>query len=397
MSVLSGIGTTGAFAATANAGATRSQLAGAAIARGAKLMRDGQYREAIPEFQRAIGYEPRSSVAQRYIGRAHALLGEREQAVNAYRRGVSVAPDSVDARTDLARIYQQYGRLDEAEKEYLAVQRLDRNSVPTAATLGYLYLGQGRHAEAEAQFQRLARLAPRDPGSHRALGQVRLEQGRPQEAIAYLKRALAISPRDAGALADLGRAHIGLGDLDRAEALVEDLYRQGSDQAAAYAYQLQLEMLTPQIAYLDPGTTTFRSTLGPNTALSTLDESLAVPGASKRFELVLTFNQAMDAASVQNIYNWDISRAQGGPAGFYNFGVTQHPDREVALRPLPVAVRYDPVTRKAHIYFDITQNAQGNGVMDPSHWVFRFRGTDASGNPMDPRGDQYSGSVGGSF
>lgn len=397
MSVLAGIATTGAFSARTGAAAQRSQLASAALARGAKLMRDGQYREAIPEFQRAIGYQPGSSVAQRYIGRAYARLGEREQAVNAFRRGVAVDPQSVEARTDLARIYQQYGRVGEAEQEYLAVQRQDPSSTSVSATLGYLYLGQGRHAEAEAQFQRLARLAPRDAGSYRALGQVRNEQGRHEEAITYLKRALAIDPRDPGSLADLGRAYVGLGDNERAETLVQDLYRLGSTQASAYAYQVQVEMFTPQIAYLDPGSSTFRSSLGPNTPLTTLDPAFETPGATKRMELVLTFNQGMDAASVQNIYNWGISRANGGEAGFYNYGVTQNPDRQVSLRPFPVAVRYDPVTKKAHVYFDITQNALGNGLIDPSHWVFQFRGTDASGNPMDPRGDQYSGSVGGAF
>lgn len=397
MSILSGIATNGAFTVSGGGAAARSQLASSAIARGAKLMRDGQFREAIPEFQRAIGYQPDSSVAQRYIARAYQRLGDREQALNAYRRGVSVAPDSIEARTDLARAYQQYGRLEEAEKEFLAIQRRDPNSVSTTATLGYMMLGQKRFGEAEAQFQRLVRMTPKDSGAHRALGQLRNEQGRHSEAIAHLKRALTLDVRDVGSQAELGRAYIGLGETDRAETIVEDLYRTGSDQASAHAYQLQLEMFTPQFSFLDPGSTTFRSTLGPNTALSTIDPSLADPGATKRMELVLTFNQGMDAASVQNIYNWGISKANGGPAGFYNFGVTQNPSREVSLRPLPVSVRYDPVTKKAHIYFDITQNAMGDGVMDPSHWVFQFRGTDAAGNPMDPRGDQYSGRVGGPF
>lgn len=397
MSVLSGISVDGVFSVSSNAVAQRGQLANSSLARGAKLMRDGQYEEAIAEFQRASGYQPGSSLAHRYIGRAYARLGNAEQAVKAYQRGVAVEQDSIEARTNLAHAYQQYGRLAEAEKEYRSLQSRDPGSVSVAASLGYLYLGQQRYSEAEGQFQRLARLAPGDPGSYRALGQLRNEQGQHSEALGYLKRALSIAPSDPASLAEMGSAYVGLGDTDRADTIVADLYRIGSDPANAYAYQLQLEMFTPQIAFLDPGSSTFRSSLGPNTALSTLDPALAEPGATRRLEIVFSFNQAMDAASVQNIFNWNIGRASGGEAGYYNYGVTQNPGREVALKPLPFAVRYDPITKKAHVYFDITQNAAGDGLMDPSHWVFRFGGTDASGNPMDPRGDQYSGSVGGPF
>lgn len=397
MSILSGIGGDSVFAAASQSTVSRSQLASAALARGAKLMQDGQYREAIPEFQRAIGYQPDSSVAQRYIGRAYALLGEREQAVNAYRRGVSVAPDSIDARLDLARIHQQYGQLEKAEEQYLAVQRRDPSSVSITASLGYLYLGQGRFAEAETQFQRLVRLTPNDSGARRAIGQLRNEQGRYDEAVVELERALRLDARDAGALSDLGFAYFGLDDRERAEAVLEELYRFETDEANALAYQLQLEMFTPEIGFLDSARSTFRSSLGPNTSLATLDDKLAEPGETRRFEMVFTFNQPMDAASVQNQFNWSISRANGGEAGLYNYGVTQNPGREVSIKPVPFAVRYDAENNRAYVYFDITQNATGDGVMDPSHWVFRFSGTDAAGNPMDPRGDEYSGSAGGAF
>jgi hypothetical protein len=43
------------------------------------------------------------------------------------------------------------------------------------------------------------------------------------------------------------------------------------------------------------------------------------------------------------------------------------------------------------VYFRITQNATGDGLIDPQHWVFKFSGTDVSGNPMDSRGDEYDG------
>ena len=109
------------------------------------------------------------------------------------------------------------------------------------------------------------------------------------------------------------------------------------------------------------------------------------------FSMVFRFNQAMELVSVQNAMKWSISKAPGGAGGVYNNGVTLYPAREVEIMPIPLAVRYDPVTREATVYFRITQNATGDGLIDPQHWVFKFSGTDANGNPMDPRGDEYDG------
>ena len=84
-------------------------------------------------------------------------------------------------------------------------------------------------------------------------------------------------------------------------------------------------------------------------------------------------------------------------SGVYNHGANLNPDREVGIMPLPFSVRYDPEKQTATVYFQVRQNANGDGRIDPSHWVFQFGGRDASGNLMDRRGDQYSGYVKSAF
>jgi hypothetical protein len=41
--------------------------------------------------------------------------------------------------------------------------------------------------------------------------------------------------------------------------------------------------------------------------------------------------------------------------------------------------------------FRVSQNADGNATLDPSHIMFRFMGKDAYGNTMDTSSDEYSG------
>jgi hypothetical protein len=105
----------------------------------------------------------------------------------------------------------------------------------------------------------------------------------------------------------------------------------------------------------------------------------------------------MDPASVRKALNWSIRQATGGPGGVYANGVVLQMARQVSILPVPLAVTYDPTTFEATVSFRVSQNATGNGLIDPMHWVFRFMGTDAAGNPIDPTGDQWDGAAKRSF
>jgi hypothetical protein len=64
---------------------------------------------------------------------------------------------------------------------------------------------------------------------------------------------------------------------------------------------------------------------------------------------------------------------------------------------MPKQVTYDPVNREATLVFSLTQNSSADGIIDPSHLVFKFKGTDQNGKAMDPLADQYDGFKGSSF
>jgi hypothetical protein len=105
-----------------------------------------------------------------------------------------------------------------------------------------------------------------------------------------------------------------------------------------------------------------------------------------------TFSKDMDPQSVQDISNWLISRATtgAGPGGAYNWGLAVKPT-EVNISPLPISVVYNSDTLTATVSFNVTQNSQGNGTLDPSHILFQFAGQDTDGNSMDPSANQYDG------
>ena len=377
--------------------ANREALATTAISRGATRLQSQDLEGAITEFKRAVAYNPNLTVAYQYQGRVYSMMGRRGDAVDAFERAVRTDPADPAARAELAKAYLADQRFAEAEGEFKQLARARPNDVGPHASLGYLYLSQGRLAEADTQMTRVTELAPRDPGAWKSLGLVRNAQGQYSEAVRMFKRSIELDPKYVDSYSELGFAYFGLEEFDKADEQVEQLRRIGTDRAQALAFELELSMLTPKIAYLDSSESTFIASLGPGTALSTLDPSLATPGAVATFTMTFRFNQPMDAVSMQTTTNWSISKALGGEGGLYNHGANRNAAREVSILPTPISVVYDPDKQTATVYFRVRQNAAGDGLIDPSHWVFQFSGTDAAGNAMDRRGDQYNGYVGAPY
>lgn len=366
-------------------------LAPSAISRGATRLQSGDFAGAVAEFRRAAAYDPSSTTALRYLGKTYLMMGRQDDAIAAFQKALKLDTTDDTVRGELAGAYVKAQRYTEAEKEYVQLARKNVLDAGARASLGYIYMETGRLEEAEVQFQRAARLSRNDAAAQYSLGLVKNRQGEYAEAVGYFERAIELRRDYAMAFADLGYAYLGLEDTDAAEAQVTRLQDLGTSEGATLAYELTLAMRTPRIAYAEISEGSFNPILGAGTPLYMLDASLATPGATKDFTMVFQFNQAMDLTSVQNRFNWSILKAAGGDAGVYNSGVTLTPEQQVYLLPIPISVSYDPATYKATVTFRVSQNATGNGIIDPEHWVFQFRGMDALGNPIDPRGDQYDG------
>ena len=381
----------GIFSTLATTLDQRTSLSSAALNRGAGLLQERRYEEAIQEFKRAAALNPESTDAHIIMGRTYSLIGRREDAIAAFQKAIKTDPASVDARTHLAGALVGARRYGEAEVQYKEVIKLDGSAVAPHSSLGSLYLLMERYAEAETQFQKVGAMSPLDPSSSYNLGLVYNKQGRYSEAVNQFERVHDLQPGNVDAIAEQAYSYLGLGLEDKAAEQATTLWNLDTNESWTRAAEIEAVMFTPKIQYADTAKSTFNPFLISGAFVYLEDPSLSTPGASKMFSMVFRFNQPMDPASVQNTMMWSISKATGGVGGVYDNGVTLYPAREVEIMPIPLAVRYDPVTREATVYFRITQNATGDGLIDPQHWVFKFSGTDANGNPMDPRGDEYDG------
>jgi hypothetical protein len=186
---------------------------------------------------------------------------------------------------------------------------------------------------------------------------------------------------------ELGYVYADLKEFEKAQEQVSILSSIDQSLAIQLSSYIYLQK-SPQI--LAVHSTDFMSTGGPGTNVSDLDPLLSEPNASKYFTMHFIFSKPMDASTVASPVYWSISRADGqNRGGIYNWGLPLAPT-EVYLSPVPVSVVYHEDSQTADVIFKIDQNASGNGTLDPSHLVFKFRGLDVYGQAMDPAADEYS-------
>lgn len=379
------------FSILGNSFSSYSGIAGAALSRGVDLYQNSDFEGAVREFRRAIALDPYSEntpKAYDFTAQAYLRLGRSLDAERTYKEAIRLFPNIDSFHLNLGNLYYSMGRYNEAEGQYLQAVKLNPSS-ENLYSCGQLYLATDRYKEAEENFLKILKTEPRNYGAIYSLGQVYARQGLYNEAIKMFKEAIAIKRDFAYAYYDLGTIYADLGELDMAESqanILDNLDQGLAEDLRAYIYMTR----KPEISFVNTFNA-FDMQKGPGTLISSLDPALTEPNSSKDFSIKVYFDKMMDRESVENIFNWSISRATGLTAGgSYNWGLPVS-DKEVMLNPFPKQVIYNSDEFTATVIFTLRQNSTGDGTIDPSHLVFRFSGRDAYGKAMNPSADEYLG------
>ncbi|UCG08060.1 MAG: tetratricopeptide repeat protein [Desulfobacterales bacterium] len=379
----------GIFSVLAGQRAQMSAMANNAIGAGIDKYQKGDYKSAIIDFKRSIALDPQSAYAAEaanYMALAYLKLDQDEEAVEAYKTSTRLNPFRDDTHIKLGNLYLDLNRLPESETEYKEAVRLNPD-VNNYYALGNFYLQTQRYNEAETQFQTILSLSQHGGKGNYGLGMVYSQQGRYEKAIDQFKESIRLTPDFAYGYLDLGYAYADAGQIDEAVKQMEILEKMDpalADMLSRHLYKAE----APRIEFAS-SQSTFPYYFGPYTPLSALDTYLLNANTSRPFTVVFQFSKEMDRSSVENRFNWNISRSsQGGPGQAYYFG-QDVPQTEVTLSPFPELVVYDEDNFRATVTFRIYQNAAADGTLDPSHLVFKFSGEDVFGNPMDSKADEF--------
>ncbi len=391
MNVLSGVEVSNVFASSLMKQQSLENMSANSLNNGIRLYQEKDYKGAAQAFRGAIALLPSSSFtkdAAKYLAMSELKLGRVDKAVEAYEKSIELNPNSDEPHVDLARLYFSQNKYKEAEQEYAKAAELNPSAV-NYYSLGQAQLFQGKFSEAESSMNKVLHLAPDDPNSFYGMGLVHSKQGRYEKAVEYFESAIELKRDFYDAYAEIGYAYADMGQMEDAEKILEILEKNApalEDSLSRYMYKAD----PPKLAFAHAASTfSYRRTR--MTSLKDLDSYLENANASKKFTVIFQFNKEMDRLSVEDRFNWKISRSSGtGPGEAYNYGFAVA-NTEIRLPSYPDHVYYDADSLTARVQFTLTQNDTVDGTIDPSHVEFKFSGEDKWGRAIDKDGDQFTG------
>lgn len=182
------------------------------------LYKQGQFREAIAEFQKVLDEYPEHSDSWKYVGLSYYQLKDYKSAIQPLEKALAFKRKEGRNDPDLYRaIGQSHMLLKDYEKALPYFETLARIQMNVAANyymLGVTYANLNRAEEASDAFQKAVKLDPKDSDSLYYLGVAYFRGGKLNEAIASLRQGVVADPKN----------------IEMLGLLTESLLRQGANE-----------------------------------------------------------------------------------------------------------------------------------------------------------------------
>jgi Tfp pilus assembly protein PilF len=192
-----------------------------ALARGARLLHEGNFSEAEAVYREIVGLDPGVAQAWYLLGSITQMTGRLVEAVGYYQHALRIAPTLVEARNNLGVALQALGSTEAAEQCLRDVIRIRPDFGDAYSNLGNALQDQGKLDDAIACYHQAIEKKPDYLDAHNNLGNALRSQRRMSEALASYNEALRINPDHA--YVHLSRALLWLqtGDFERGWAEFE--------------------------------------------------------------------------------------------------------------------------------------------------------------------------------
>jgi tetratricopeptide (TPR) repeat protein/serine/threonine protein kinase len=255
---------------------------------GLRLMAQGNFTDALNEFQQALLRSPDLAEAHYNLGRLYVQLGDtikaeeefklaatmlrdsfdvhrelgelyrsqdrKDEAIGAFEEALKIKPDSATVRCQLAFLYSHRGELSRAVAEYRQVLTYARDSLDAHLQLGIIYGSQGLVPESIVEFEAVTRLDPYNQTAWQWLGRLYTKRQRFNDAEKAYQSALQINPADPTVHAELGAVYevqrkeeLALRELRQAVSLDQGNVEARSRLAGLYAKHRQPKMAIQEL------------------------------------------------------------------------------------------------------------------------------------------------------
>jgi tetratricopeptide (TPR) repeat protein len=159
-----------------------------ALDEGVKLMREGQFDQALAKLQQAHSIAPRNGTIENLLGLTETQLGHSDEACRHYRNAIHLDPTQAAPHRNLGFSLLNSKDYSHAEPELREASRLDPSDKFAHDYLMLLALATNRDGEALAQATLAGELVDRDPDAAAALIEADIRSGHVEDATICLHR-----------------------------------------------------------------------------------------------------------------------------------------------------------------------------------------------------------------
>ena len=181
-----------------------------------KLNAQGQFADALPFAERAVGLNPDDANARDEWAKAMLGTGQATQAYAQLKQYLAAHPRSPDAHFFVARYFVTQDKILQAQKLLEETVALDPDYTRAWAILGPIYIKQGSKKLAQSALEKTLLLDPDQAQSHLQLA-VMLASDSRDRAQTEFERAITLAPDDLNCREQYARFLLSNQDFGRAE------------------------------------------------------------------------------------------------------------------------------------------------------------------------------------
>jgi tetratricopeptide (TPR) repeat protein len=193
---------------------TKKNLAVAYTNRGNAFSKNGEYGQAIADYDKAIELNPKSVEAYDGRGASYSSSGEYERAISDFDKVIALKPKVADTYRSRGFAYAGKGDYDRAIVDYDKAISLDPKSVLSHYGRGLAFAAKGDDDHAIGAYKMAIALDPTQAIGSNELGVAYIKKGDLENAIEAFDKAIAVNAGDANAFGNRGLSYSKKGDYD---------------------------------------------------------------------------------------------------------------------------------------------------------------------------------------
>jgi cellulose synthase operon protein C len=192
--------------------------------------------------------QPNSAETHEAWSNYYAVQNNVSGAIQEMQQAIAIDPNRSQSYLVLGLLQQSEKLNDEAERSYNDAIRTDPKAMNAQLALGAFYEYRNRLPEAEQQFKHAIDIDPKDPGPRIALSRLLMQEGKKAETESFLQRTKNDLPNHPQTYRMLGDYYFATGDVDKATAEYDGLYRDHPKDPLVKRNYIQLLILKNRLA-----------------------------------------------------------------------------------------------------------------------------------------------------